>query len=84
MSLTSYFVQSIIGSTLYYGYGLGLYQYTGATVCLFIGITLAVLQGMCSAWWLRRHQQGPLETLWHRATWVGAVRGRPPVQPKGV
>jgi uncharacterized protein len=74
MSLTSYLMQSVVGTTLYYGFGFGLYRYTGATVCLLIGIVLALLQGLFSAWWLKRHKQGPLETLWHRATWVGAGR----------
>lgn len=71
MSLTSYMVQSLIGSTLYYGYGLALWESTGASVCLLIGIVLAVAQGLVSAWWLRHHKQGPLEALWHRATWWG-------------
>ncbi|NHZ61308.1 DUF418 domain-containing protein [Massilia genomosp. 1] len=74
MSLTSYFTQSIIGSFIYYGFGLGLYQVTGATVCLLIGAVLAALQCAFCAWWLRRHAQGPLERLWHRATWIGARR----------
>lgn len=74
MSLTSYVVQSLVGTTLYYGFGFGLYQVTGATVCLLIGIALALAQGALSAWWLRRHRQGPLEALWHRATWLGAPR----------
>ena len=72
MSLTSYIVQSLVGTTLYYGFGFGLYEVTGATVCLLIGLALAVLQGALSAWWLRHHRQGPLEALWHRATWIGA------------
>ncbi|MDQ1829781.1 DUF418 domain-containing protein [Massilia scottii] len=72
MSLTSYFTQSIIGSFIYYGFGLGLYKVTGATVCLLIGVLLAALQCAFCAWWLRRHAQGPLERLWHRATWISA------------
>jgi uncharacterized protein len=71
MSLSNYVIQSIIGTTLYHGYGFGLYKYTGATVCLFIGLSLAVLQGLFSAWWFRSHSQGPLEALWHRWTWFG-------------
>lgn len=74
MSLTSYVVQSIVGTALYYGYGLGLYQYTGATLALAIGIVLALLQRQFSVWWLRTHAQGPLEMLWHRATWIGQAR----------
>ena len=73
MSLTSYVVQSIIGTSIYYGFGLGMYQYTGATYSLLIGLTLALLQRHFSVWWLRRHQQGPLETLWHKATWMGSA-----------
>jgi uncharacterized protein len=72
MSLTSYVTQSLLGSFLYYGFGLGLYQLTGASVCLLIGAALAALQCVFCAWWLKRHGQGPLERLWHRATWIGA------------
>ncbi|MFA6401870.1 MAG: DUF418 domain-containing protein [Salinivirgaceae bacterium] len=72
MSLSNYIIQSIIGSFIYYGFGLGLYQYTGATHCLLIGITLAILQGIFSSWWMKNHPQGPLETIWHRLTWLGS------------
>ena len=71
MSLSNYIIQSMLGSFIYYGFGLGLYQYTGATYCLLIGITLAILQGMFSSWWMRRHRQGPLERIWHKGTWIG-------------
>ena len=74
MSLTSYVMQSVVGTGLYYGWGLGLYSATGAGACLLLGILLAVLQSWFSAWWLRRHGQGPLEALWHRLTWMGAER----------
>jgi len=70
MSLSNYIMQSIMGSFVYYGIGLALYQYTGATYSLFIGIALAILQGYFSAWWLKRHIRGPLETIWHKATWI--------------
>lgn len=72
MSLTSYVTQSLLGSFLYYGFGLGMYKVTGATVCLLIGAVLAGLQCAFCVWWFRRHHQGPLERLWHRATWLGA------------
>ncbi|QBQ39582.1 DUF418 domain-containing protein [Pseudoduganella plicata] len=45
---------------------------TGASACLLIGIALALLRGGPSAWWLRHCRPGPLEALWHRATWIGA------------
>lgn len=79
MSLSNYVIQSIIGTTLYHGYGFGLYKHTGATVCLLIGLALAVLQGLFSAWWFRSHSQGPLESLWHTWTWVGRRTKETPV-----
>lgn len=70
MSLSNYIIQSVIGSFIYYGYGLGLYQYTGATYCLLIGILLATLQGYFSGWYIRNFTRGPLENLWHKGTWI--------------
>ncbi len=72
MSLSNYIMQSIIGSIIYYGFGLGLYLYTGATYSLLIGIVLAILQWRFSTWWMNNHKQGPLETIWHKGTWIGS------------
>jgi uncharacterized protein len=72
MSLTSYVVQSIIGTSIYYGFGLGMYQYTGASFALAISIVLALVQRQFSVWWLARHSQGPLESVWHKLTWLGS------------
>lgn len=71
MSLTNYLMQSLMGAFIYYGFALGLYQYTGATYCLLIGIVLFIIQFQFCKWWLKHHQQGPLEAMWHKATWVG-------------
>lgn len=71
MSLTNYLMQSIVGSFVYYGYGLGLYYYTGASYSLLIGIILLSLQILFCKWWLSKHSRGPLEDIWHKATWLG-------------
>jgi len=70
MSLSNYIIQSMLGSFIYYGYGMALYQYTGATYSLCIGITMISIQILFSYWWMKHHNQGPLEYLWHRATWL--------------
>lgn len=70
MSLSNYIMQSLIGSFIYYGFGLGLYKYTGATYCLIIGIVLAIMQGFFSSWWIKKYKQGPLEIIWHKLTWL--------------
>lgn len=75
MSLSNYIIQSIIGSTIYYGYGFGVYQYTGATYGILIGIGLTFLMGKFCTWWAKNFKHGPFETLWHKATWIG-VKGR--------
>lgn len=70
MSLTNYITQSIIGITLFYGFGLNLYRYTGATSCLLIGIAVVTLQMLLSRHWLSGHKQGPLERIWKKLTWI--------------
>ena len=71
MSMSNYIMQSILGSFIYYGFGLGLYQYTGASYSMLIGVALAVFQGVFSSWWMKNHKQGPLESIWHKLTWIG-------------
>lgn len=70
MSLTNYLSQSLVGGFLFYNWGVGLYQYTGITVCFIMGILVFFLQYFFCRWWLRSHRQGPLEWLWKKATWI--------------
>lgn len=71
MSLTNYIVQSVIGVSLFYGFGLGLYKYTGATYCFIIALLIFIFQLLYSKWWLSSHRQGPLEWIWKKLTWIG-------------
>ena len=70
MSLTNYIMQSMVGCFIYYRYGLGLVEYTGATYSLLIGICLFILQLYFCKWWISKYGQGPLERVWHKATWI--------------
>ena len=74
MSLSSYIMQSFFGSFVYYGYGLALYQYTGASLCVLIGLIILLLQWVFCKWWLAKYKQGPLEKIWHRLTWIKTPR----------
>lgn len=74
MSLTNYISQSIMGVTIYYGFGLSMYKYVGATGSLLIALLIFTIQLIFSRWWLARHKQGPLELLWRKGTWFGAGR----------
>ncbi len=70
MSLTNYISQSIIGALIYFPIGLYLAPYCGYTLSLLIGIALFFLQVTFCKWWLKKHKQGPLESIWHQLTWI--------------
>lgn len=68
MSLTNYITQSIIGSALFYHWGLGLQATT--TQSFAIGVVIFVAQLAFCRRWMHTHKHGPLEYLWKRATWL--------------
>lgn len=72
MSLTNYLTQSMIGSFIYFGYGLSLYNVLGTTASFGVGILLFILQLFFCRWWLKRYRQGPFEGIWRKATWICA------------
>lgn len=74
MSLTNYIAQSIIGVTVYYHFGLNLWDKTGAAETLLIGIAIFIVLLAFSRRWLATHSQGPLEYLWKRGTWIRTDR----------
>ncbi len=74
MSLSNYIIQSILGATIYYGFGLGLYRLTGASMCLIIGLALLILQWYFCKYWQKTHRYGPLEGIWHKLTWLNSEK----------
>lgn len=72
MSLTAYVTQSMIGSFLFYNWGLGLHDKLCITYSFLLGIVLFLIQYSFACWWMKRHKHGPLEYIWRRATWIGA------------
>ena len=64
MAFTNYLMQSLIFSSIFYGYGLGLFGKLGAASALAIGIAVYVAQVWFSKWWLHRFRYGPVEWLW--------------------
>jgi len=69
MALTNYLMHSVILTTVFYGYGLGLY----GTVPRFwqMGFVIAVVafQLWYSPLWLQRYRFGPVEWLWRSLTY---------------
>lgn len=72
MSLSNYIGQSAVGGFVFYHWGLGLYTVSGHTMSLVLGVAFVFLQYTFCRLWLRNHKRGPLEQLWHDATWAGA------------
>ena len=68
MSLTNYITQSIIGSFLFYHWGLHL-QLCDTWSVLLCSVVL-VVQVLFCRWWMSCHSHGPLESLWKRLTWL--------------
>jgi uncharacterized protein len=71
MPLTNYLLQTVVCTTLFYGWGFGLWLKVGPAA----GLALATLiffavQAPWSVWWLRRNERGPIEALWAKVTYA--------------
>ena len=72
MSLTNYLMSSVFGAFVFYGWGLKMNRVLGTTWSLLVGIAIVVLQIVILYQWARKHQRGPLETIWRKLTWLGS------------
>ena len=69
LALTNYLLQSLVMTTLAYGYGCGLFGKVGLAQGLVLALALYALQVATSRWWLGRFQFGPAEWLWRSLTY---------------
>ncbi|WP_394849430.1 DUF418 domain-containing protein [Pendulispora brunnea] len=69
MAFTNYLTQSLVFSTLFYGYGFGLIGKLGTAKTAAIGIVFYILQGIFSTIWLRHFRFGPFEWAWRSLTY---------------
>ncbi|MDR0331858.1 MAG: DUF418 domain-containing protein [Dysgonamonadaceae bacterium] len=69
MALSNYLLQSIIGTMIFYNYGLGLYGQIAPAFGLVFVIVIFTIQILISKWWLARYQFGPVEWLWKSLTY---------------
>ncbi|KOS60531.1 DUF418 domain-containing protein [Lysinibacillus agricola] len=63
LSLTNYLMQTIICTTVFYGYGLGLYGKLGVFGGILFGIVVYSLQCVFSLAYLKKFKRGPFETI---------------------
>lgn len=71
MSLSLYLLQSLLGTGLFYGFGLGLHREVGYALIPVLALGLWGLQVALAHLWLLRFPQGPLEWLWRRLAYGG-------------
>jgi len=78
MALTVYLAQTLMFTTLFYGYGLGRAYRLGPVAVTGWAIAFFAVQVVACQWWSRRFQFGPAEWLWRSLTYL---RWQPMRQP---
>lgn len=68
-ALSSYLGQTLVGTTLFYGHGLGLFGWLERWELLLVLAVVWAGQIACSILWLRRFRYGPAEWLWRSLTY---------------
>jgi len=70
MPLSNYLLQSVIGTFIFYGWGLGLWGRIQPVPQLLLATAIfTCVQIPLSHWWLTRHTYGPMEYLWRTLTY---------------
>jgi uncharacterized protein len=77
MAMSNYVLQSIVATTLFYSYGLGLYHRTRTVADLALIAAIFAAQVALSNTWLRRLNYGPLEWLLRAFAYLRLPRMRP-------
>jgi uncharacterized protein len=73
MALTNYILQSLICTSIFYGYGLGLIGRFPPIFILPLAAIIFVLQVYASEWYFNKYKMGPLEKLWRMGTYLKRV-----------
>ena len=68
-ALSNYLLQSVVGTLIFYNYGLGLFGQVSAAFGFFLSIVIFATQIRLSEWWFDSHQFGPMERLWRTLTY---------------
>jgi uncharacterized protein len=69
LALTAYLLHSVMGTTIFYGYGLGLCGKLGCAPGEVLAVFVFIVQAILGNWWLRRFQFGPMEWIWRSLTY---------------
>jgi uncharacterized protein len=69
MSLTGYLSQTMIFTTVFYGYGFGAGFAWGPAQVVALALVVYAVQVVLSYWWCQRFRRGPVEWLWRCLTY---------------
>jgi uncharacterized protein len=72
-AFTNYVLQSVIGTLIFYSYGLGFFGDVGPAALLPLTFVIFAIQVLLSGWWLERYRFGPLEWVWRKLTYRGKL-----------
>ena len=79
MALSNYLLHSLLCTSIFYGFGLGLYGSVERTGQMGIVVSIWVLQLLISPLWLRHFRFGPAEWVWRTLSY-GKVQPMRPVR----
>jgi uncharacterized protein len=79
MALTAYLTQTLVFTTIFYGYALGLASWMGPAAVSGLAVVIFSAQILACGWWLRRYRFGPAEWAWRAMTYLQLppMRARP-------
>jgi uncharacterized protein len=76
LTLTAYLTQTLMFTTLFYGYGFGQIYRLGPVAVTFWAVVFFAVQLAASWWWSKHFLFGPVEWLWRSLTYLR----RPPMR----
>ena len=71
LSLTNYLMQSLIFTTIFYGYGLGFFGELGVAIGLVLAVAFYAIQLFVSTLYSKRFSIGPVEWLLRKFIYLG-------------
>ncbi len=69
-ALSNYLLQTVLGTTIFYGHGLGLYGSMERAELVAVVLAIWAVQLVVSPWWVSRFRFGPVEWLWRSLTYL--------------
>jgi uncharacterized protein len=64
MALTNYLAHSVILTSVFYGYGAGMFGHISRAPQMLMVLAIILIQAWFSTWWLSKFRFGPFEWLW--------------------